>query len=138
MSCITWGDIEAEDTRHLSEASFVKVFRLAQLLLEYLLYVQDNLCATNALLEQSRCVRHVGLQDATPANAGTASDSVHCVCVCTCECVCPRSCVGITSKLEAGAELGASLSVQPGACAPTQASSRRRPNPCCMPAGRRH
>lgn len=56
VSCITWGDIEAEDTRHLSEASFVKIFRLAQLLLEYLLYVQDNLKYTNSVLEQSRLV----------------------------------------------------------------------------------
>ena len=54
VSCITWGDIEAEDTRHLSEANFVKIFRLAQLLLEYLLYVQDNLKYTNSVLEQSR------------------------------------------------------------------------------------
>lgn len=56
VSCITWGDIEAEDTRHLSEANFVKIFRLAQLLLEYLLYVQDNLKYTNCVLEQSRSV----------------------------------------------------------------------------------
>lgn len=54
-SCITWGDIEAEDSRHLTEGSFVKVFRLAQLLLEYLLYVQDTLKATNASLDASRC-----------------------------------------------------------------------------------
>jgi zinc finger protein DZIP1 len=39
-ACITWGDLEAEDTRHLSEANFTKIFRLAQLLAEYLLYVQ--------------------------------------------------------------------------------------------------
>jgi zinc finger protein DZIP1 len=54
VSCITWGDIEAEDSRHLAEASFVKVFRLAQLLLEYLLYVQDSLKHTNSVLELSR------------------------------------------------------------------------------------
>lgn len=55
MGCLAWGDIEAEDSRHLSEASFVKVFRLAQLLLEYLLYVQDSLKHTNSVLEVSRC-----------------------------------------------------------------------------------
>jgi hypothetical protein len=54
VSCLTWGDIEAEDSRHLAESSFVKVFRLAQLLLEYLLYVQDSLKHTNSALELSR------------------------------------------------------------------------------------
>jgi zinc finger protein DZIP1 len=54
VTCVTWGDIEAEDTRHLSEGNFVKVFRLAQLLLEYLLYVQENLKYTNGVLDQSR------------------------------------------------------------------------------------
>jgi zinc finger protein DZIP1 len=53
---VTWGDIEAEDTRHLSEGNFVKVFRLAQLLLEYLLYVQENLKYTNSVLDRSRWV----------------------------------------------------------------------------------
>ncbi|WIA11315.1 hypothetical protein OEZ85_011438 [Tetradesmus obliquus] len=52
VGCLAWGDIEAEDSRHLSEASFVKVFRLAQLLLEYLLYVQDSLKHTNSVLEE--------------------------------------------------------------------------------------
>lgn len=56
VACLTWGDIEAEDTRHLSEGNFVKVFRLAQLLLEYLLYVQENLKYTNGVLDQSRWV----------------------------------------------------------------------------------
>lgn len=55
VTCVTWGDIEAEDTRHLSEGNFVKVFRLAQLLLEYLLYVQENLKYTNNVLDKSRC-----------------------------------------------------------------------------------
>jgi hypothetical protein len=55
VGCLTWGDIEAEDSRHLAESSFVKVFRLAQLLLEYLLYVQDSLKHTNSVLELSRC-----------------------------------------------------------------------------------
>lgn len=54
VTCVTWGDIEAEDTRHLSEGNFVKVFRLAQLLLEYLLYVQENLKYINGVLDQSR------------------------------------------------------------------------------------
>lgn len=56
VTCVTWGDIEAEDTRHLSEGNFVKVFRLAQLLLEYLLYVQENLKYTNSVLDRNRWV----------------------------------------------------------------------------------
>eukprot|EP00955_Chlamydomonas_euryale_P094044 364824-Chlamydomonas_euryale.AAC.9 len=40
VSYIAFGDIEAEDTRNLNEINFVKVFRLAQLTVEYLLYVQ--------------------------------------------------------------------------------------------------
>ena len=51
---LTWSDLEAEDTRHLSESNFTKIFRLAQLLLEYLLYVQDSLKAANSILEQGR------------------------------------------------------------------------------------
>lgn len=42
---LTWGDLEAEDTRHLGESGFVRAFRAAQLGLEYLLYVQDALLA---------------------------------------------------------------------------------------------
>ncbi|KAF6250625.1 hypothetical protein COO60DRAFT_1681187 [Scenedesmus sp. NREL 46B-D3] len=61
VACLTWGDIEVEDSHHLAEASFVKVFRLAQLLLEYLLYVQDSLKHTNSVLELSRArsLQHV-------------------------------------------------------------------------------
>jgi hypothetical protein len=38
--CIAWGDLEADDPRALSETNFLKIFRLAQLLVEYLLHVQ--------------------------------------------------------------------------------------------------
>lgn len=44
--CITWGDLEAEDPRHLNETNFTKIFRLAQLLIEYLLYVQVSCMGT--------------------------------------------------------------------------------------------
>lgn len=54
VSVIAFGDIEAEDTRHLTELNFVKVFRLAQLTVEYLLYVQDCLQSTNSWLLQDR------------------------------------------------------------------------------------
>jgi len=54
VSIIAFGDIEAEDTRHLTELNFLKVFRLAQLIIEYLLYVQDCLQSTNGYLQQHR------------------------------------------------------------------------------------
>lgn len=54
MGLLTWSNLEAEDTRHLTEANFTKMFRLAQLLLEYLLYVQESLMAANAVLEKDR------------------------------------------------------------------------------------
>jgi zinc finger protein DZIP1 len=55
VSIVAFGDIEAEDTRYLSELNFVKVFRLSQLIIEYLLYVQDCLQSTNSWLQQDRC-----------------------------------------------------------------------------------
>lgn len=54
VSIVTFGDIEAEDTRHLTELNFIKVFRLSQLVIEYLLYVQDCLQSTNTWLQQDR------------------------------------------------------------------------------------
>jgi hypothetical protein len=51
---IAYGDIEAEDTRCLTEINFVKVFRLSQLLVEYLLYVQDCLQRSNSTLADGR------------------------------------------------------------------------------------
>lgn len=54
VSIVAFGDIEAEDTRHLTELNFIKVFRLSQLMIEYLLYVQDCLQSTNSYLQQDR------------------------------------------------------------------------------------
>ena len=59
VSIVAFGDIEAEDTRHLTELNFVKVFRLSQLIIEYLLYVQDCLQGTNSWLQQDRCAHVV-------------------------------------------------------------------------------
>ncbi|GBF96203.1 hypothetical protein Rsub_08748 [Raphidocelis subcapitata] len=57
--CIAWGDLEADDPRALSETNFTKIFRLAQLLVEYLLH--DALKTSNAALEQERAahVAHI-------------------------------------------------------------------------------
>ncbi|MEW5302951.1 MAG: hypothetical protein WDW36_005687 [Sanguina aurantia] len=52
VGVVAYGDIEAEDTRHLSELNFIKVFRLSQLMVEYLLYVQECLTASHAWLQQ--------------------------------------------------------------------------------------
>lgn len=56
VSCITWGDLEAEGPGQVDPSSTAKLFRLAQLLLEYLLYVQDNLQHANSILERCRLV----------------------------------------------------------------------------------
>ncbi|GAX82377.1 hypothetical protein CEUSTIGMA_g9805.t1 [Chlamydomonas eustigma] len=53
-SIIAFGDVEAEDTRYLTEMNFIKIFRLAQLTIEYLLYVQDCLQTTNTWLQLDR------------------------------------------------------------------------------------
>lgn len=42
---IAYGDLEAEDPMILTETNFSKIFRLSQLIIEYLLYVQDVLSA---------------------------------------------------------------------------------------------
>lgn len=43
LDLIAYGDLEAEDVRNLSETNFLKIFRLAQMIVEYLLYVQGSL-----------------------------------------------------------------------------------------------
>lgn len=67
---IAYGDIEAEDTRCLTEINFVKVFRLSQLLVEYLLYVQDCLQRSNSTLADGRWG---AAPAAAPANYRTTS-----------------------------------------------------------------
>ncbi|KXZ55055.1 hypothetical protein GPECTOR_3g213 [Gonium pectorale] len=54
VNIVAYGDIEAEDTRHLTELNFIKIFRLSQMMIEYLLYVQDCLQSSNAWLQQER------------------------------------------------------------------------------------
>ncbi|KAK9806976.1 hypothetical protein WJX72_009222 [[Myrmecia] bisecta] len=61
VSIIAFGDIEAEDTRNLTELNFVKIFRLGQLTVEYLLHVQDRLAYENGALKDDRvkAARHI-------------------------------------------------------------------------------
>lgn len=55
VNIVAFGDIEAEDTRHLTELNFIKIFRLSQMMIEYLLYVQECLQSSNGWLQQDRC-----------------------------------------------------------------------------------
>ncbi|EFJ30373.1 hypothetical protein SELMODRAFT_409244 [Selaginella moellendorffii] len=43
LDTIAFGDIQGEDTRNFTEQNFIKLFRLAQLMIEYLLHVQTVL-----------------------------------------------------------------------------------------------
>ncbi|XP_073384942.1 uncharacterized protein [Physcomitrium patens] len=43
LDTIAFSDIRGEDVRNFTEANFVKIFRLAQLMVEYLLHVQELL-----------------------------------------------------------------------------------------------
>ena len=54
VNIVAYGDIEAEDTRHLTELNFIKIFRLSQMMIEYLLYVQDCLQSSNNWMQQDR------------------------------------------------------------------------------------
>jgi zinc finger protein DZIP1 len=49
------GDILAENTTQLTETNFIRIFRLAQLAIEYLLHVQDILAAERRELITSEC-----------------------------------------------------------------------------------
>ena len=43
VDLVAHGDLEGEDVRNLSEVNFLKIFRLAQMMVEYLLHVQEAL-----------------------------------------------------------------------------------------------
>ena len=63
VGAVAFGDLEAEDSRNLTEVNFMRIFRLGQLTAEYLLHVQDRLAYDNCLLKacvfalESRCSR---------------------------------------------------------------------------------
>ena len=54
VQVIAFGDLEAEDVLQLTELNFMKVFRVAQLSIEYLMYLQDMLAADCARLRNER------------------------------------------------------------------------------------
>ena len=51
VGAVAFGDLEAEDSRNLTEVNFMRIFRLGQLTAEYLLHVQDRLAYDNCLLK---------------------------------------------------------------------------------------
>ncbi|KAK3254491.1 hypothetical protein CYMTET_36294 [Cymbomonas tetramitiformis] len=61
VETIAFGDIEAEDTCNFSEHNFIKIFRLSQLMVEYLLHNQDVLAMhkSKLLSAHTAAQRHV-------------------------------------------------------------------------------
>ena len=50
-AAMAYGDLQAEESGSLSETNFLRLFRLAQLTVEYLLHIQDRLVWENGLLK---------------------------------------------------------------------------------------
>lgn len=50
---LSHGDLTAENPAQLTEINFIKIFRLAQLVIQYLLHVQDTLSAERTELLRS-------------------------------------------------------------------------------------
>ena len=48
---MAYGDLEAESPHSLTETNFQRLFRLAQLTVEYLLHIQDRLVWETGLLK---------------------------------------------------------------------------------------
>ena len=59
LDVVAYGDIEGEDTRHLTPTNCVRAFRVAQLTVGYLLHVQDCLAADSSTAR----VRRQGRRD---------------------------------------------------------------------------
>ncbi|BDA48117.1 probable zinc finger protein Dzip1 at N-terminal half [Coccomyxa sp. Obi] len=60
-AAMAYGDLQAEEPGSLSETNFRRLFRLAQLTVEYLLHIQDRLVWENGLLKEdkARSAKHV-------------------------------------------------------------------------------
>ena len=56
---LSHGDLQAENTRLLTETNFIKIFRLAQLAIQYLLHVQDVLSSERSELLKAECASHL-------------------------------------------------------------------------------
>ena len=51
VGIVAFGDLEGEDTCNLTHLNFLRIFRLSQLMSEYLLHVQDHLAQENSYLK---------------------------------------------------------------------------------------
>ncbi|GMH40393.1 hypothetical protein BSKO_08297 [Bryopsis sp. KO-2023] len=63
VPAIAFGDLEAEDPMTLTETNFVKIFRLSQLIIEYLLYVQDTLSTQCSFYQEERYTLHQSIEN---------------------------------------------------------------------------
>ncbi|CAG9462810.1 unnamed protein product [Pedinophyceae sp. YPF-701] len=64
VDVVAYGDIEAEDPMYLTELNFVKIFRVAQMIIDYLLWVQDTLNGHNEALAKERRALRKSLESA--------------------------------------------------------------------------
>lgn len=62
VSIISHGDIEAEDAASVSQANLLKIYKLAQLTVEYLLYAQDSLHHSATWLNKQKATSEKHLQ----------------------------------------------------------------------------
>jgi zinc finger protein DZIP1 len=51
LNNITYANLDREDLERLGDAHFVKLFRVSQLTIEYLLYTQDYFQSVNKVLD---------------------------------------------------------------------------------------
>lgn len=51
LNNITYANLDKEDMERLGDANFVKLFRMSQLTIEYLLYTQDYFQSVNKVLD---------------------------------------------------------------------------------------
>mmetsp|Transcript_12308 Transcript_12308/g.19865 ORF Transcript_12308/g.19865 Transcript_12308/m.19865 type:complete len:1163 (+) Transcript_12308:57-3545(+) len=71
---IAYADIESEDLRQFSDTNYVKIFRLSQLIIEYLLYVQEWLSSANASAEMERGELAASLEELAIQNEKKAEE----------------------------------------------------------------
>ncbi len=57
-AAMAYGDLEAESPHSLTETNFLRLFRLAQLAVEYLLHIQDRLVWETGLLKVALTPAH--------------------------------------------------------------------------------
>lgn len=51
MNNVTYANLDREDLERLGDAHFIKLFRVSQLTIEYLLYTQDYFQSVNKVLD---------------------------------------------------------------------------------------